>query len=285
MQFVNNLGKFYRPEGMKTIPFSQCKVLAIGAHPDDIEIIGHHWAHQSCVSGKRDFFGIVVANGAGLTPRCEAHKNYSTRKMTLLRQKEQEAAARFGQYGGIWMLAYPSDSICNGLNPLFQNELNRIVEQLNPEIILTHNFLDAHMTHQSVAYHSAITAQRLSSKKSLRYFYGTEGWGDISRWYVTLDWKAKTKTIDCSNSLAYLNFVLGAFESQNRIMGYDEVVSDLLRARARLMDPYRKPGQKGTQVIFDMCDIKNGMISPRDYTKRLLNMHDDHIMSMGSVFS
>ena len=285
MLFSQSCARFYRPKNLKVIPFSKCRVLAIMAHHDDIEIGAHHWAYNSYVSGERDFFGVVLADGAGKKPRVKKYQNYSTHRMANLRNDEQELAADLGQYGGVWMLSHPSSRLYNQTNLNALEELRKIVLSTRPEIIITHNPLDLHPTHISTFHHVVQTVVDLPPRAKPKFLYGTEGWGDVTRWFISHGRKVGMKSINCSSSLPFLQMILGAFKSQNEIMSYDEAVPDMIRARANLMNPYRKSGSKGVQVVFDMSKLIYGKLTINQYYQNLLNSHTKHMNEIHGGFS
>lgn len=276
----HHMACFYQPKRLPKIPLGHCKTLVFGAHQDDVEILGQRWAFDAYSSGARDFFGVVVANGAGKKPRSPRLTDLSTAAMCRLRNNEQKVAADIGEYGGCFMLSHASDSIRHRRNQDVVDEFREILMATTPEIVVTHNPIDLHTTHIGVYHHVTWAVQSLPQKKRPKFFYGGEVWGDMSRWHVALNGRAGTELIDSTNSLEFLTRLLGPFISQNDIMGYNSRIPMLLRLRAGLMDPYENTGMTAVQIVFNMNELISGKMTPAEYRQRLMTLHHEHIDAM-----
>ncbi len=279
IEFSTPLARFHQPRHLPEIPLENCRVLCVGAHADDIEIMCGHEAYQSSLEGSRDFFGVVVADGAGPKPRAPRFEGLSREEMAKVRIKEQIAAADAGEYGGVFQLVHPSSSFGHTINETVVDELFGILDRCRPEVLYTHNPLDAHHTHVAVYYHLCAALQRMPADTRPRKFYGGEVWGHISRWHVlcgeSYNPTAPVKVVDCSLALEYLRRVLGNFASQNEIMGYSLRIPEHHRIRAGLLDPYQSPDVTAVCLLTRMHSLLADGACPRDYYLQLKAMHDD----------
>ena len=90
--------------------FRRITHLGIGAHQDDLEIMAYHGIACCFGDDARWFGGITCTDGAG-SPRAGSFADFSDGQMKEARRREQEEAARLGQYGVMVQLGYPSATI------------------------------------------------------------------------------------------------------------------------------------------------------------------------------
>ena len=58
--------ELYVPDGFSAeIAMERADILAIGAHPDDLEVMAAAGILKASAGGERRFFGIVATNGGG----------------------------------------------------------------------------------------------------------------------------------------------------------------------------------------------------------------------------
>jgi LmbE family N-acetylglucosaminyl deacetylase len=279
IKFSQELACFHQPRHLAVIPPKDCRVLCFGAHADDLEIMCGHEAHISSLNGKRDFFGVVVADGAGPKPRAPRFESLTRCEMAKVRIKEQIAAADAGEYGGVFQLVHPSASFCHLMNETLVDEIHSILETCRPETLYAHNPLDAHHTHVAVYYHVCAALQRMPKNHRPKAFFGGEVWGHISRWYVLCNEEnqefAPVKLVDCSRALEFIRRVLGNFASQNEIMGYSQRIPEHHRIRAGLLDPYQSPDVTAVCLLAQMHSLLEDGACPKEYYLLLKKLHDD----------
>lgn len=242
------------------------KMLGIGAHPDDLELLSWHAIGTSRAT--RSYAGVVVADGAD-SPRAGAFANMSRAEMTRVRREEQKRAAKLGEYAALVLLGYASADVKQerALHAPLVDDLVAILDATRPEAVFTHNPCDTHDTHVAVLAHVIAAARRLPKDARPRALYGCEVWG-------ALDW------LDASDRVAFdvSAFVdlgvelVGVFESQ--IAGgkrYDEAALARRRANATFLDARQVDGHTATELAMDLSAlVHDASIDVHDFAMSLL---------------
>jgi LmbE family N-acetylglucosaminyl deacetylase len=152
--------------------------LGIGAHQDDLEIMAYHGIAACFGDEARWFGGIICTDGAG-SPRAGGFAGYSDAQMKDQRRREQEEAARIGEYGVMAQLGYPSAAVKGSERSSLEDDLVALLERACPEVVYTHSPADRHETHVAVALASLRALRRLPDDARPRAVYGCEGWGSL----------------------------------------------------------------------------------------------------------
>lgn len=152
--------------------------LAIGAHPDDLEIMAYHGILQGRLSSENHFTGVVVCDGAG-SPRSGKYSQVTDLEMISLRQEEQIAAATLGQYSAVIMLAHTSQQTKDTKDTLIVDELVQILEKTKPHTVYLHNLADKHDTHVAVSIKSLLALRKLEKENRPKNVFGCEVWRDL----------------------------------------------------------------------------------------------------------
>ncbi len=130
---LDRMGEILREDAMK--------VLAIGAHPDDVEILCGGTLFRG--KGKGDQVSICV-----LTDGSAGHKVIPPKELVKIRKREAEAAAKFLGAKLFWLGA--KDEF------LFDDEetrlkLAQVIRLAQPDLIISHSANDYHHDHQAGA--------------------------------------------------------------------------------------------------------------------------------------
>jgi LmbE family N-acetylglucosaminyl deacetylase len=219
--------------------------LGIGAHQDDLEFMAFHGITECFGRSDRWFGGVTCTDGAG-SARSGRYAGLADTEMAALRRSEQRAAADEGGYGLMIQLGYTSAEVKDRTDERLRNDLRRILEVTNPEVVYTHNPADKHPTHIAVV-RSVIEAVRvLPRERRPRRMIGCEGWRD-------LDWLPDDEKVvmDVSGHEALAAKLAACFASQ--IEGgkrYDLAVEGRRSAHATFSDP--RTVDQATRVIFGM---------------------------------
>lgn len=163
----------------------RCTHLAIGTHPDDVELIGMHGIEVCYDSDSEYFASVVVTNGAG-SPRTGEYANVSDDEMVEIRKDEQNAAAKLGRYGIQIQLAYPSSAV-KSLAPSVIDDLSTIFQSMASRTLYLHNPLDRHASHRAVLNCCIAALRNLQHMESdplccppeLNACYGVEVWRSL----------------------------------------------------------------------------------------------------------
>ena len=147
--------------------------LAIGAHPDDLEVMAGHGIIECLSSKDLEFIGVTCCTGSG-SARGESFKGIDSQTMMELRRKEQINSAKLGRYACALQLGYESQQVKGKKNTLFITELKKIISKVQPQVIYTHNLMDKHQTHISVAIHVLEALRELDYRPNA--IHGCEVW-------------------------------------------------------------------------------------------------------------
>lgn len=198
--------------------------LAVGAHPDDIEI-GALFAIGTCRDDPNLGLGAVVCtNGAG-GPRHGRWADLADAAYIEARALEQRRAASLGRYAALWQLGRSSDGVRADAHDLVV-ELQRIVTATTPEVVVTHDPFDSHETHAAIA-RATIDALRASDGHRLTQVLGVEGWRSL-RWLHRDD----RVPLDVGRWTALGDALLAEFPSQRAPLELDRLAEKRRRANA-----------------------------------------------------
>lgn len=111
-------------------------VLALGAHPDDIELGCAGFLLKLKASGAR-VYGLTFSKGEAGTNR------------EGLRENEARQAAAFLGLDGYWVLGFP-DTGLSGVIPELKAAIEAKVKELGITMVLTHTDVDVHSDHRAI---------------------------------------------------------------------------------------------------------------------------------------
>ncbi len=184
---LNNPGaELFIPDGAsEDEALQRTTQMAIGAHPDDVEIMAYH-AIIECFGDEEEWLtAVTVTDGAG-SPRDDVYADYTDEEMRLVRKVEQKKAAMIGEYSLVALLDYPSSAVKDPSNEDVTPELAEIIRQASPQVISTHNLADKHDTHVAVALRTIQALRSLPAEARPEKLYGCEVWRDLD-WMIDED--------------------------------------------------------------------------------------------------
>ena len=126
------------------------KILAIGAHGDDIELACGGTLAKAVNQGHE--VTMVIVTGTGFTD----NKGKVIRTSEIAEQEVKDAANVLG-VSNLHILRYQDASVPYSVDLI--NDLDDIIENIKPDIIFTHFVFDTHQDHIRTAY-STISAAR-----------------------------------------------------------------------------------------------------------------------------
>lgn len=181
-QFPKDLYKqtiFHVPDGVSVDEaIKRTKVLAIGAHADDLELMAAPAIMYAYTKDPYTFTGIVLTDGRS-SPKTGPYADCSVETMIRLRQEEQKRAADIGRYSAVIMLNMESkdakDSQGSGRKALY----HLIAAMMKPRTIWTHNVLDRHPTHLATALRTIEAIRQLPKELCPEQLFGGEVWGAL----------------------------------------------------------------------------------------------------------
>ena len=207
--------------------------LCIGAHQDDQEFMAYHGIEECFGRKDRWFSGVVVTNGGG-SARTGMYADYTDEDMMAIRRQEQRKAACIGEYACQFQLAYPSSIVKDPTDEDVVDDLRKILDVAQPEIVYLHNPADKHDTHVAVTLRAIAALRLLPEAKRPRKVYGCEIWRSLD-WLCDSD-KQVLPVDGHPNMAAALS---GIFDSQ--IVGgkrYDAAVMGRRMANATFFESH-----------------------------------------------
>ncbi len=209
MRLRNTGAQIFIPDGLPLDKaLKRTTHLAVGAHPDDVEILAYHGILKCFDLQNKWFTGVVVTNGAGSIRNC-TYSHYSQEDICRIRTNEQKKAACVGGYSAQFLLDYTSETIkdLGNRNPV--EDLIAIFKETRPEVVYTHNLADRHATHVATSLRVIQALRELGCNEFPMHLYGCEVWG-------SLDWMADEDKIvmDTSGRENLQMALIGLFDSQ-----------------------------------------------------------------------
>ena len=111
-------------------------ILAIGAHPDDIEL-GCGGFILKAKNNNAKVYGLTLSKGERGTHKIDQ------------REKEANRSAFFLELDGYWMLDFDDTHLQEKTNEL-KEAIEEIINKISPTTVLTHNAYDSHGDHRAV---------------------------------------------------------------------------------------------------------------------------------------
>jgi LmbE family N-acetylglucosaminyl deacetylase len=246
MKFHNSTAEIFVPDGLPVArALKRITHLGIGAHQDDLEFMAFHGIIECFASDKKWFGGVTCTNGSG-SSRTGAYEKFSDEQMMAVRRREQNRAAKLGNYGVMVQLDFPSSAVKSATDAALKDDLKTILAAARPGIIYTHNLADKHDTHIGVVVAVIQALRELPREQRPKRIIGCEVWRD-------LDWLADADKVvmDVSGHDKLAAKLNGVFDSQ--IAGgkrYDLATLGRRSANATFFDSHATDA--ATQVIFGM---------------------------------
>lgn len=192
----------------ETLAIKRTTHMSIAAHQDDIEIMAYDGIIRCFQDPNQWFFGVVVTNGSG-SSRDNVYKNYTDEQMIEVRKTEQKKAAYLGEFGALAMLDYKSSEIKDPKETESVDDIKRLIELAQPEILYTHNLADKHDTHIGVTIKVIQAIRQLKQELRPKKLYGCEVWRG-------LDWMIDSEKVlfDASKHPNLAQALIEVFDSQ-----------------------------------------------------------------------
>jgi LmbE family N-acetylglucosaminyl deacetylase len=242
LKFHQESAEIFIPDGLSSeAALARSTHLGVGAHQDDLEIMALSGILDCFQREDKWFCGVVVTDGSG-SPRGDLYKDFNDDEMRIVRRKEQKKAAILGEYSAQVLLDYPSSAVKNGSDTAVVEDLLRVLQAAQPEVVYTHNLADKHDTHVGVTLRLIEAIRKSPQDTRPKRLFGCEVWRD-------LDWMDDQDkiTFDVSAHENLQAALLGVFDSQ--ISGgkrYDLATMGRRRANATYFASH------GTDIVTGM---------------------------------
>ena len=230
--------------------FARTTHMGILAHQDDLEIGAYHGITECFRSTEKWFAGVVVTDGGG-SPRTGPYGDFNDEEMKEVRRVEQRKAAYIGEYAIQLQLSHPSSYLKSPPAEDAVEDLRRVLELAQPEVLYLHNPCDRHDTHVVTLLRTLEAIRRLPKEKRPSKAYGVEVWRKLD-WLVADD--KEMLPVDKFPNMA--SPLIGVFDSQ--ISGgkrYDLAEEGLRRANATYFDSHTTDGANQMTFAMDLTPL------------------------------
>lgn len=251
VQFVNSTAEMFVPDGVAVEEaLARITHLGIGAHPDDLEFMAFHGIQTCYQKADQWFGGVTCTNGAG-SARTGRYAGCDDGEMRAIRRREQNLAAKIGQYGAMIQLDHASGIVQAPENTALQSDLADLLRLTRPRVVYTHNPADKHETHIGVAVAVIEALRAMPAMQRPDAVYGCEVWR-------SLDWLPDSEKVvhDLSGHEKLAAALHGVFDSQ--IAGgkrYDLGVIGRRRANATFFDPHTVDKSNSLGFAMDLTPL------------------------------
>lgn len=251
MRFGRPTAEIHVPDGLAPeVALARTTHLAIGAHPDDLEIMAADGILQCFQQPDRWFTGVIVTDGGG-SPRDDLYRDYTDEMMRRVRRLEQKKAALVGEFAAVVLLDYPSAVVkaVDDRGPV--DDLVQVLRATRPDVVYAHNLADKHDTHVAVALRTIAAIRALPADVRPRRLYGCEVWRD-------LDWLPDSEKVlfDLSAREHLQAALVGVFDSQ--ICGgkrYDLATQGRRRAHATYAESHSTDVASAVSYAMDLTPL------------------------------
>ena len=259
---LNPLARLTVPDGVHGLEaLTRTTHLGIGAHPDDLEFMAYHGVLECYDRPDRWFGGVTVTDGRGCV-RAGRFAEHSDDEMVAERRREQEAAARIGQYAYVAQLGFASATVRDPRVTAVRDDLLSLLAASRPEVVYLHNLADKHDTHVACALRALEALRQLPPDRRPRQVLGCEVWRGLD-WLV--DGEKVSLPVSARPELAQaLNAV---FATQNAAgKRYDLAVPGRRAANATFHDPHSADRESGLQWAMDLTPlVSDAALDPLAY--------------------
>lgn len=255
--------------------------LAVGAHPDDLEVFAYEGISACYRDPNQWFTGITVTDGAG-SVRGTAYAHYSDAELVAIRRDEQREAARIGLYGAQIQMGVPSKTIKDPKKAkAVGKNLGEILKLCQPRVVYLHNPLDRHPTHIAVFLQCLRALRGLNPDELPERCYGCETWRD-------LDWLPERHRISQDVS-AYPNLgaaLIALYDSQiSSGKRYDLAVAGRRAAHATLSHSHAGDASPAVSLAVDLMPLlQDPELDPKQFSLDLINAFRDEVSELYDSF-
>jgi len=218
--------------------------LGVGAHQDDLEFMALEGILACYQRDDLWFGGITCTDGVG-SARGGPYASYTDVQMAEVRLREQQKAARIGQYAFVAQLGHPSSHAKDpSLRDVLVEDLLSLLSESAPTVVYTHNPFDRHPSHRGVLSAVIEAIRRLPASRQPDMVLGCEVWRG-------LDWLPDSHKIvqDVSAHRDLAAALNGVFASQICAgKRYDSAVEGRRLANATFLESHAV--DQATRVSF-----------------------------------
>lgn len=276
MKFFNETSQIFIPDQLPIDKaLERTTHLCIAAHQDDIEIMAALPILECYQQPDKWFTAVIMSDGHG-SPRSGIYARFSDEEMRQVRLKEQRKAAVIGEYGALIMLDYPSSILKDGKKQTPIDDLQEVLQLVQPCPVYTHNLADKHDTHVAVALRTIAACRRLPIEKRPTDLFGCEVWRG-------LDWVMDDEKIllNLSKQENLQSALLSVFDSQ--ISGgkrYDLATLARRRANASYLESHAIDSATALSIAIDLTPLlQDDLLSPATLAQGYIQRFQNDVIS------
>ena len=274
MKFRIPIAEIFVPDGKSTDEaLKRTTQIGVGAHQDDIEILGFRGILECFYSKEQWFTGVTCTDGSG-SPRAGAYAGYTNEEMQVVRWQEQRTAASIGRYSAMIQLKYPSAALKDPRNRDVTDDLRDIMLAARPSVVYTHNLADKHDTHLGVASKVITVLRGLPAAHRPKKVYGVEIWRNLD-WLPDRD----KKVMDATGAEHMAAALLGVFDSQ--IAGgkrYDLATLGRWRSNATYLESHGVDTAQHSIFAMDLTPVvENDKLDVAEYVLGYIDKFRDDV--------
>ncbi len=275
MKWSQTSAEVFVPDGVSAVEaLKRTTHLGIGAHPDDLEFMA--WKPILDCRGRSDawFTGVMITDGGGFA-RDRESATLSTEEVCRLRRKEQQDAAKRGEYSAVVHLAHQSSDV---KRPGYSNlslDLQEVFRHASPEKVFTHNPADKHETHVALCVAVVNAIRRLPIEQRPKAFYGCEVWRG-------LDWMQDEDKVvfDVSGHEDFMRSLMSVYSSQIRGKHYDEATLGRKRANATYFASHETDRCSAMEYAMDLTPlVRDSRLNLSDYVSAFVRRFESDVTS------
>jgi len=259
--------RIFIPDGVGIdTALSRTTHMGIGAHQDDLEFMALHGILECFRQEDKWFAGVTCTDGAG-SSRTGPYAHCSDDEMKGIRRREQNTAARIGEYSFMAQLGYPSEAVKRPDAQPLHEDLMALLRAARPQVVYTHNPADKHASHVAVFAALLKAIRALPSAQRPARLIGCEVWRG-------LDWMDDRRKVlmDVSARPGLSSALNGVFDSQ--IAGgkrYDLAVAGRRRANATFLAAHTVDTAQEVLCGIDLTPLAvDENLSPRAFIRNAI---------------
>jgi len=284
MTFGRHGAEIFVPDGVSfEEAMSRSTVMAIGAHPDDMEIMAIPGILKGRQEGGSRFFGVVATNG-GNTQRTGDYTGLSLLDMRETRAGEQKASAVSGQYSAVVLLGYESVEMKDIHDSRPDADFMQLIDGVRPDVLYLHNPFDRHDTHVAVCMRAIGALRKIAASSGWmpHAVYGCEVWRSLD-WMIHGD--LLSLPVDDPTNLSEV--LIGHFKSQYaHERRYDLAIQGRRQVNAMHQEAQSPGLHTEIEYAVDLLPlVREEDLRLEDFTRRVLDHFAADILSRVERFS
>ncbi len=258
---------------METKVPATTNLLAIASHHDDIELMAMDGVLKAYGSKKYAFYACVVGDASNCN-KIGKYADCSDKELMETRNQEQARASQIGEYEDLILLKKSQSDIEDLDNTTIVKELQKIILDINPDVVYTHNIFDRNLSHVRLALKVIEAILALPEESRPRLLYGCE----IFR---SLDWLPERYRVnfDISDNKEIQSRLIGVYDTMaEHSQNFAKAVVGRKLSNATFLGD--KMGEEDKMLWFglNLTPVISKGIPLKDYVIKILNDYNKEML-------